>query len=91
MQGRYGDAVWDLARGLQRDSEDAVAWTDLGDVLRLRGDNDRALQQAGSRHPEHNWPGLRWFDLWKSVVRREPVVVRGAPGFVLKMGKQWYS
>ena len=39
---------------------------------------------ARKRHPDRGWPSLRWFDLWKEVVREEPVVVRGALSFGLK-------
>ncbi len=43
-----------------------------------------AYNSARSRHPESQWPALRWFDCWKNVVRAEPVVVRGALSFGLK-------
>jgi hypothetical protein len=39
---------------------------------------------ACERHPEKDWPTLRWFDLWKEVVKEEPVVVRGLLSFGLK-------
>jgi hypothetical protein len=39
---------------------------------------------AKKRHPEKNWPELRWFDFLNRVVKAEPVVVRGAMAFGLK-------
>jgi hypothetical protein len=39
---------------------------------------------AKRRHPEKNWPVLRWFDFLNKVVKAEPVVVRGAMAFGLK-------
>ena len=44
----------------------------------------RKLTTPRERHPEKGWPEARWFDLWHRVVRREPVVVRGALNFGLK-------
>lgn len=43
-----------------------------------------AYNSARRRHPRRDWRGPRWFDLLKEVVRKEPVVVRGALGFGLK-------
>ncbi len=43
-----------------------------------------AYNSARERHPEKGWPTGNWFDLWAGVVRREPVVVRGALNFGLK-------
>ena len=45
---------------------------------------EEAYDSARERHPEKGWPKARWFDLWNRVVRREPVVVRGALNFGLK-------
>lgn len=39
---------------------------------------------AKARHPDKDWPDLRWFDFLNKVVRPEPVVVRGAMAFGLK-------
>ncbi len=39
---------------------------------------------AKKRHPEKDWPELRWFDFLNRVVKPEPVVVRGAMAFGLK-------
>ena len=43
-----------------------------------------AYDSACARHPGRAWPDLNWFDLWANVVRKEPVVVRGALNFGLK-------
>ena len=43
-----------------------------------------AYNAASNRHPEKNWPNLRWFDFWQEVMRSEPVVIRGVFGFGLK-------
>ena len=45
---------------------------------------EEAYDSARERHPEKNWPTVNWFDLWAKVVRKEPVVVRGALNFALK-------
>ena len=45
---------------------------------------EEAYDSARNRHPEKGWPLINWFDLWNKVVRREPVVVRGAMNFGLK-------
>ena len=45
---------------------------------------EEAYDSARERHPEKGWPKVNWFDLWKRVVRDEPVVVRGALNFGLK-------
>ena len=45
---------------------------------------EEAYDSARQRHPERGWPQVNWFDLWAKVVRREPVVVRGALNFGLK-------
>jgi predicted RecB family nuclease len=42
------------------------------------------LAEARERHPKKGWPRVNWFDLWAQVVRKEPVVVRGALSFGLK-------
>jgi predicted RecB family nuclease len=39
---------------------------------------------SNKRHPEKDWPELRWFDFLNRVVKPEPVVVRGAMAFGLK-------
>ena len=45
---------------------------------------ESAYNSAKERHPEKNWPTPQWFNFLKTVVRKEPVVVRGAFGFGLK-------
>ena len=45
---------------------------------------EEAYDSARERHPEKGWPRVNWFDLWARVVRKEPVVVRGALNFGLK-------
>ena len=45
---------------------------------------EEAYDSARQRHPEKGWPGVKWFDLWARVVRKEPIVVRGALNFGLK-------
>ena len=45
---------------------------------------EEAYDSARNRRPDRGWPDVNWFDLWAKVVRREPVVVRGALNFGLK-------
>ena len=45
---------------------------------------EEAYDSARERHPDKGWPEVNWFDLWAKVVRKEPVVVRGALNFGLK-------
>ena len=45
---------------------------------------EEAYDSARQRHPDKGWPAVNWFDLWARVVRKEPVVVRGALNFGLK-------
>ena len=45
---------------------------------------ETAYNSASKRHPEKDWPAVRWFDFWKNVAVRQPVVVRGALNFGLK-------
>jgi predicted RecB family nuclease len=45
---------------------------------------ERAYDNARARHPDRDWPALRWFDLLHEVVQAEPLVVRGAFSFSLK-------
>ena len=45
---------------------------------------EEAYDSARDRHPDKGWPAVNWFDLWAKVVRKEPVVVRGALNFGLK-------
>ena len=45
---------------------------------------ETAFNSAVNRHPEKSWGSPRWYDLLNRVVRKEPVVVRGALGFGLK-------
>ncbi|MEX2246204.1 MAG: hypothetical protein WEC75_05910 [Dehalococcoidia bacterium] len=44
-----------------------------------------AYNAARKRHPEKDWPDMNWFDFLMRVVRQEPVVVRGALAFGLKV------
>ena len=44
-----------------------------------------AYSSAWNRHNQPpDWPNLGWYDFLQNVMRREPVVVRGALGFGLK-------
>ncbi len=45
---------------------------------------ETAYNSARKRHPAKGWPVVNWFDLLRRVVRKEPVVIRGAMGFGLK-------
>jgi predicted RecB family nuclease len=43
-----------------------------------------AYNAAVKRHPGNEWQDPNWFDFLTQVMRKEPVVVRGAMGFGLK-------
>ena len=46
---------------------------------------ENAHNSARNRHGEHaDWPQLGWYDFLQNVMRKEPIVVRGAMGFGLK-------
>ena len=46
---------------------------------------ENAYNSARKRHGEHaDWPQLGWYDFLQNVMRKEPIVVRGAMGFGLK-------
>ena len=45
---------------------------------------ETSYNSAVKRHTDKSWPKLRWFDFLSSVMRSEPVVVRGAMNFGLK-------
>ena len=45
---------------------------------------ETAYNSAVKRHANKSWPKLRWFDFLSSVMRSEPVVIRGAMNFGLK-------
>ena len=45
---------------------------------------ETAYNSASKRHPAKGWPEVHWFDLFKHVIRAEPMVVRGAFAFGLK-------
>ncbi|HLF72562.1 MAG TPA: hypothetical protein VI759_10465, partial [Dehalococcoidia bacterium] len=45
---------------------------------------ETSYNSARDRHPDKHWPPARWFDFLSNVVRKEPVVVRGALMFGLK-------
>ena len=67
----------------------ATAVCDLGEARLVHwspaeaSNFERAYDNARARHPERQWPALPWFDLLE-IVRREPVVVRGAFSSSLK-------
>ncbi|TAK73143.1 MAG: hypothetical protein EPO16_13155 [Dehalococcoidia bacterium] len=44
---------------------------------------ETAYNAAKARHPEKHWPSPNWFD-FLDVMRKDPVVIRGAMGFGLK-------
>jgi hypothetical protein len=49
-----------------------------------------AYNSAKARHPDRAWPDPRLFDFLNLVVRKEPVVVRGALGFETRLiGTSW--
>ena len=43
------------------------------------------FNSACERHPEKSWAAPNWFDFLTRVIRREPVVIRGAMAFGLKV------
>ncbi len=45
---------------------------------------DSAFNSAKNRHVDKEWPTLNWFDFLQEVIKKEPVVVKGAFGFGLK-------
>ena len=45
---------------------------------------ETAYDSAVSRHPDREWPPVRWFDFLEVVMRREPVRIEGAKGLGLK-------
>lgn len=46
---------------------------------------ENAHNSARNRHGEQaDWPHLGWYDFLQNVMRKEPIVVRGAMGFGLK-------
>ena len=45
---------------------------------------ETSYNSAVVRHPDHQWPGLGWFDFLKRVMRAEKVRVTGASGLGLK-------
>ena len=46
---------------------------------------ENAYNSARNRQGEHaDWPQLGWYDFLQNVMRKEPIVVRGAMGFGLK-------
>lgn len=73
--------MWTVAlrMGAAEPAPNVIHWS-RAEPLTLEG----AYNSAKARHPEKDWPALRWFDLLVNVVRREPVVVRGALNFSLK-------
>jgi hypothetical protein len=51
---------------------------------------ETAYNAARQRHAERarDWPTLRWFDLLKEVIKEQPIAVRGALSFGLKVVAQ---
>ena len=45
---------------------------------------DSAFNSAKNRHADKEWPTLSWYDFLQEVIKKEPVVVKGAFGFGLK-------
>jgi len=45
---------------------------------------DSAFNSAKNRHADKEWPTLNWYDFLQEVIKKEPVVVKGAFGFGLK-------
>ena len=45
---------------------------------------ETAYDSAVSRHPDREWPPVRWFDFLERVMRKEPVRIEGAKGLGLK-------
>jgi hypothetical protein len=43
-----------------------------------------AYNSARKRHPEREWPELKWYDVLHDIIHAEPVSVRGAFNFGLK-------
>ena len=43
-----------------------------------------AYDSAVTRHPDREWPPVRWFDFLGMVMRKEPVRIEGAKGLGLK-------
>jgi hypothetical protein len=54
-------------------------WSPAEDVSFLAQYNS-----ASARQPDKHWPQPNWFDFLNRVVKREPVLVKGALGFGLK-------
>ncbi len=68
-----------LERGLGWEDARIIHWS-AAEPVNL----DNAYNAARVRHPENGWPALPWFDFLQSVVRAEPIAVRGAFDFGLK-------
>jgi hypothetical protein len=45
---------------------------------------ESAFNSVKKRHPNEDWPEIRWYDFLSRVVRQFPIVVRGSFGFGLK-------
>ena len=43
-----------------------------------------AYDSAVTRHPDRDWPTVKWFDFLQRVMRKEPVRIEGANGLGLK-------
>lgn len=45
---------------------------------------ESAFNSVQKRHPNEEWPEIRWYDFLSRVVRQHPIIVRGSFGFGLK-------
>ncbi|MDQ3870853.1 MAG: hypothetical protein M3301_04460 [Chloroflexota bacterium] len=68
-----------LERGLEWHETRVVHWSPAEWV-----NYSDAYNAAKKRHPENDWPAVNWFDALQTLVREEPVTVRGAFNFSLK-------
>ncbi len=71
----------DVRRRLGRGDVDPLVFHWSSAETRLfEADYDSAV----TRHPDREWPPVRWFDFLGMVMRREPVTIEGAKGLGLK-------
>ncbi len=66
-----------LGRG---DVEPLVFHWSSAETRLFEADYDSAV----TRHPDREWPPVRWFDFLGMVMRKEPVTIEGAKGLGLK-------
>ena len=45
---------------------------------------ESAFNSVKKRHPNEQWPEIRWYDFLSRVVRQHPIIVSGSFGFGLK-------